>query len=148
MFLVDFVNWSPLTSIIVFSLIITVLLTFLYKVLMNQQKYKELKEKQKELQVKVRTEKDPQKLAAIQQEMMKVSMDNMKLTMKPMLITFIPLLAIFAGLKWIYMDATKVGNIIAWGAKLPIVGDGAGWFLCYVVFSFIFSLIFRKVFGL
>ena len=148
MFLVDFVTWSPLASMLIFSLVITALLTFLYKILVNQQKYKELKEKQKELQKRVREEKDPEKLAAIQQEMMKVSMENMKMTMKPMLITFIPLLLVFSGLKWLYMDAAKVGNIIFWGASLPIIGDGAGWLLCYIVFSFVFSLIFRKAFGL
>jgi len=148
MFLVDFVLWSPLVSIVVFSLVITFLLTYLYRVLIDQKKYKELREKQKDLQKKMKEEKNPEKLAEIQQEVMKTSMESMKLTMKPMLITFVPLLFVFAGLKWLYMDAAKIGNIIAWGAKLPIIGDGAGWLLCYIIFSFVFSLVLRKVFKL
>jgi len=148
MFLVDFVLWSPLVSIIVFSLIITAILTYLYKILINQKKSQELKERQKELQAKLKGEKDPAKLAGIQQEMMKISMDNLRLTMKPMLITFLPLLGVFAGLKWLYMDAAKVGNIINWGAKIPIVDTGGGWLFCYIIFSLIFSIILRKLFKL
>jgi len=148
MFLVKFVSWSPLFSIIIFSLVLTFLLTFIYKVLIDQQKYKQLKERQKELQEKAKSEKDLGKLREIQQELLKISMENMKLTLKPMFITFVPLLFVFMGLKWLYIDAAKIGNIISWQANLPIIGNGAGWFLCYLVFSFVFSILFRKIFKL
>lgn len=145
MFLVDFVNWSPLFSILIFSLIITFLLSLLYKILIDQKKFKELKEKQKELQEKIKQTKETEKLAELQKELMRTSLESMKLTMKPTLITLFPLLLIFAGLKWLYTSATNVGNIISWPWNLPLIGNGAGWLLCYIIFGFIFSLIIRKI---
>ena len=147
MILVDFVLWNPLISIITFSFIITLILTFAYKKFIPKEKMDSLKEKQKELREKLKENRDnPEKIQEIQKEMMDASMKSMKLTFKPMLITFIPLILIFYGLKMLYMNKAQVGNIIAWGKTLPIVGTGAGWFLCYIVFSFIFSLILRKLF--
>jgi len=146
-FLVSFVKWSPLVSMIVFSLAISIILTLLYRVLINQTKAKELKERQKALREEAKQNKgNPEKLAEIQKEMMQISSETMRMSFKPMIITFIPLLLTFGALKWLYMDAAKVGNIFYWGVNLPLIGDGGGWLFCYIVFSFIFSLILRKVF--
>jgi len=38
-----------------------------------------------------------------------------------------------------------VGDIIPWGADLPLVHTGAGWLLSYIIFSMIFSIILRKI---
>ncbi len=144
---VDFAQWSPLFSIIIFSFVITFILTFVYKKLIPKVKMDELKAKQKELREKMKENKDnPEKMSEIQKEMMEASMKSMKMTFKPMLITFIPLILIFYGLRVLYMDAAKIGNIISWGKSIWIVGDGAGWLLCYIFFSFVFSLILRKLF--
>lgn len=149
MILVDFVQWNPLISIIVFSFIITFFLTLLYKKLISQEKMNVLKAKQKELREKMKEHKnEPEKMAEVQKEMMQATMESMKLTLKPMLITFLPLLLIFYGLRKLYMDMVGVGNIISWGWSLPMVGDGAGWLLCYIVFGFVFSLVLRKLFKL
>lgn len=147
MILVDFVQWSPLFSIIIFSFIITFILTLVYKKLMLKGKMDELKAKQKDLREQMKENKDnPEKIQEIQKEMMDASMKSMKLTFKPMLITFLPLILIFYGLRTLYVDAANIGNIIVWGTSLPLIGDGAGWFLCYIVFGFVFSLILRKIF--
>ena len=146
---VSFVQWNPLISIITFSFMITLVLTFLYKKLINQKKMEELKEEQKELRGKLKENKDnPEKLAQIQKEMMQASMASMKLTFKPMAITFIPIILIIYGLRNLYMNMANIGNIISWGANLPLIGNGAGWLLCYIFFGFIFSLILRKLFKL
>lgn len=146
-FLVSFVKWSPLVSIMLLSLGITIILTWLYKVLTNQTRAKEIKERQKALREEAKQNaSNPEKLAEIQKEMMQISTETMKMSFKPMIITFIPLLLTFAGLKWLYMDAAKVGDIITWGVNLPIIGTGGGWFFCYIIFGFVFSLIFRKIF--
>ncbi len=138
-----------LISMIIFSFLITLVLTLLYKKFINKEKYDELKARQKELRQKIKESKnEPEKFAQLQKEMMQASMESMKLTMKPMLITFIPLLLVFGGLKWLYMDLAKIGNIFTWGVNLPIVGNGGGWLFCYIVFSLIFSLILRKKLGL
>ena len=143
--LINFVQAQPLPSIIVFSLLITSVLTFVYKKLTNQVRMKEIKDKQKELQKKAKEEKDKDKIMEINKEMMKLSSEMLKMSFKPMLITFLPLILIFTGLRSLYSEAA-VGNLVTWGTNLPLVGDGAGWFLCYIFFSFAFSLIFNKIF--
>lgn len=148
-FLISFVQWNPLISIIVFSFIITLILTFLYKKLISKEKMDELKGRQKELREKMKENRDnPEKLSEIQKEMMQASMASMKLTFKPMAITFIPIILIIYGLRNLYMNMANIGNIISWGANLPLIGNGAGWLLCYIFFGFIFSLILRKLFKL
>lgn len=149
-FLISFVQWNPLISIIVFSFIITLILTFLYKKLISKEKMDELKGRQKELREKMKENRDnPEKLSEIQKEMMQASMKSMKLTFKPMIITFIPILLLIYGLRKLYMDWANIGNIISFGgADLPIIGTGAGWLLCYIFFGFAFSLILRKLFKL
>lgn len=144
--LVNFVSWSPLVSIIVFSLLITAILSFLYKKLTDQKEFERLRNRQKELQQQMKDCKDQKKLAEIQKEMLQDSMASMKLTFKPMIITFIPLMFVFYGMKKLYMDLASVGNIINWPWNLPFVGDGGGWLFCYIAFSFIFSLALRKFF--
>jgi uncharacterized membrane protein (DUF106 family) len=148
-FITAFIQWAPLglpkglISIIVVSAILSFLLTWVYKLTINK-RYKEVTDRQKELNKEIRTTKDPAKMQEIQNEVMKLSMESFKMSLKPMIITFIPVIIIFAALKNWY-TAANVGNIIFWGTKLPIIDTGGGWFFCYVVFSFIFSLIARKI---
>ena len=147
-FITDFVLWNPLISIVVFSFVITFVLTFAYKVLTDQKKMKEIKEKQKELSARIKENRDnPQKMSELQKEMLQNSAQSMRLTLKPMLITFIPVILVFIWLSNTYKNA-EVGNIISWGASLPLIGNGAGWLLSYVIFSLIFSIILRRIFKL
>ena len=145
MFIIDFIKWSPLVSILVFTAIMTFLSTWVYKLTINYKRYKEINERQKQLRNEMKlSTKDPKKLQEIQEETMKLSMESMKMTFKPMIITFIPVVIIFGLLRQAYATA-GVGNIIYWGANLPIVKTGGGWFFCYVVFGLIFSFVFRKI---
>ncbi len=147
--LVNFVEWSPLLSIILFSFIISFLINWVYSLVMDKEKNKRLKEKQKELQEEIKKNKDdPKKLGEIQGEMMQNSSELLKMTFKPMLITTGPLLLIFYFLKTLYVEWAQIGNIIPWGKPIPIFGDGAGWFLCYIVFGMIFSILTKKIFKL
>ena len=143
-FLVSFAKEFPFLSITLFSLVLTFLLTWIYKKFTPQEELKRLRERTKELQQSVKQEKDPQKLAGIQKEMMQLSLEQMKHSFKPMLITFLPLILIFAGLKSLYTNA-GVGDIVGWGANLPLIGTGAGWFLSYVILSLVFNIIIRKI---
>jgi len=140
----EFVNAQPLISIIVFSLIITFVLTWLSKLLINQDKMKELKERTKQLQQNMKEEKNPDKLAQFQKEMLQISGEQMKMSFKPMLITYLPLILFWVFLKGLYTKA-GVGDLIHWGVSLPIIGTGAGWLLSYLIFCIIFSIILRKL---
>ena len=144
---VSFVQWSPLWSIIIFSAIISAALGFLYKKMINQKEFERLKNQQKELSKKANEHKnDAKKLAEIQKEMMDASVASMKLTFKPMIVTLIPVWFIFYGLQKLYTNMASIGNIISWPWNLPMIGTGAGWLLCYIIFSLIFGFILRKAF--
>ena len=142
MILQDFATSMPLLSIIVFSFIIALILTYTYKIFTKQEDLKRIKERVKELQNQIKNEKDQNKLLELQKEMLSLSGEQMRHGLKPMILTFIPILLAFAGLRSLY---TGVGDIIPWGADLPIIHTGAGWFLSYIIFSFTFSAILRKV---
>jgi uncharacterized membrane protein (DUF106 family) len=142
MFLNDFATNMPLLSIIAFSALIALITTFLYKILTKQEDLKKLKEKTKALQNEIKQEKDQNKLMGLQREMLALSAEQMKHSLKPMLITSVPILFVFAGLRSLY---SKVGDIIPFGTDLPIVHTGAGWFLSYIIFTLIFSAVFRKL---
>lgn len=140
----EFVKAQPLLSIMLFSAVITFFLTLIYKFLINQDKSKEIKARMKEMQEKSKNEKDVKKMAELQKEMLELSMQQMRMSFKPMLITFLPLILVFGGLRALY---SSTGDIISWGAKIPIFGTGAGWLLSYIIFSLIFGIIFRKILG-
>lgn len=143
-FLVDFVKWSPLISIIVFSLFVSIIINVLFYVVTDVKKLRANKEKQKQLQNRLKLAKDQKEQLEIQQEILTASSEMMKSSLKTTLVTFIPALLMFAFLKMLYMDWAEIGNIIYWGKDLWLIHDGAGWFLCYVFFSFIFSLFMQK----
>ncbi len=148
-FITAFIQWAPiglpkgLVSIIIVSAILSFLLTWVYKLTIDK-KYKEVTERQKELNKEIKTVKDPARMNELQSEIMKLSMQSFKMSLKPMIITFIPVIIIF-GLLRSWYAAAEIGNIFYWGANLPIVHDGGGWFFCYIVFSFVFSLLARKI---
>lgn len=142
----EFVKAQPLLAIIIFSLIITFALTYVYKILINQQKMKEIKERTKELQAKMKEEKDNSKLMILQKEMLQLSGEQMRLSLKPMIVTFLPLILVFAYLRGVYA-AAGTGHIINWGVNLPLFTTGAGWFLCYIFLSIVFGIIARKLMG-
>ena len=138
----NIIQAQPLLSIIVVSLIVTLILTWVYKLLIDQEKMKSLKEKTKELQKQLKTEKDTEKIMQINKEMLQMSGEQMKMSFKPMLITYVPLIVFWAFLRGLY---TGVGDLITWGFNLPLVGTGAGWLLSYLIFSIAFSMIWRKI---
>ena len=149
MFLKTFTESFPLISILLYSFIITLVMTWLYKRFSDQEAIKSAKEKTKSLQEQIKNEKDQTKIIQLQKDMLELSMEQMRHGMKPMLITFIPLIAAFAGLRYLY---TGMGNIMDWNFNIPIfckilpgICNGAGWFLSYIIFSMTFSVIIRKI---
>ena len=139
----EIVKLHPLISIIVFSFLITLLSTWVYKRFTDQAKMKEIREKMKEIQDRSKQFKDnPDKMMELQQEMMKLSGEQMRASMKITLITLIPFLIIFTYLKSLYVG---LGDLIVWNVNIPALGTGIGWFLSYVLFSILSSVLLRKV---
>jgi len=118
----------PKTSIILFSILITLLMTLVTKFFTDQKRMKELKEIQKQCQIKIKDAKgDLKTQTQIQSEMMSCSLEMMKYSMKPMLITFIPLLILIGFLRGVYS------------------GVFSSWIWWYIISGMVSSIVLRKI---
>lgn len=138
-----------LISILLISFFVTLFQLLIYKKFSNQERIKEIKEKQKKLQKEIKEiirnkDQNQTKLNELNKEMFELSSELMKLNFKPLIYTFIPLIIIFWLLKESYSKA-GITKIITWSWKLPLIGNGAGWLLCFIFFSLIFNLSLRKI---
>jgi len=89
-------NMSPFFAILVMALVISLLITLVYKFFTNQGEMKELKGRQKEFQKRLKDlRSQPQEMMKVQKEAMKVNMEYMKHSFKPTLITMLPIILIF-----------------------------------------------------
>lgn len=87
---------GPFWAILILSLVISVIITLVYKWVTNQELMKSLKLEQKEMQQKIKSLKDnPQEMMKVQKEAMKKNMEYMKHSFKPTLITLLPIIIIF-----------------------------------------------------
>lgn len=88
-----------LAVIVILSLIISIIVTLIYKYMTDQTMMKDLKMRQKELQKRMKAaKKEPDKLMKMQKEAMELNMKTMKQSFKPMILTFIPVIIIFGWL--------------------------------------------------
>ncbi len=91
-----FLKLGPLPTVIVLSLIVSLLMVFIYKWMTDQTKMKDLKTEIKKNQKQMKEfRKDPAKLMEVQKKVTKMNMTYMKESFKPTLITFIPIIIIF-----------------------------------------------------
>ncbi len=82
--------------VVIMALIITFLITLIYKFTTNQNLMKELKDEMKELQKEMKElRSDPQKMMEVQKKAMQTNMKYMSHSMRSMLFTFIPIILIF-----------------------------------------------------
>ena len=84
----------------IITLLVSLIVTVIYKYVTDQAMMKQLKEDLKQLQQKAKTHKgDSTKMMAVQKEMMDKNMVLMKHSFKPTLITFLPLILIMGWLQ-------------------------------------------------
>ncbi|MBN1156082.1 DUF106 domain-containing protein [Candidatus Woesearchaeota archaeon] len=80
----------------IITLIISLIIIFIYKAATNQERMKELREKLKKFQEDMKkSKKNPEKMMAKQKEMMEINMEMMKHSFKSTLYTFIPVIILF-----------------------------------------------------
>ncbi len=103
---------NPLMLIIVVSVLISVVMVFVYKFMTDQNLMKRLKEEIKELQSEMKTLRDnPSKMADVNKRAMETNLKYMMHSMKPTLVTFIPIILIFGWLNaHIAYDPLLVGQ--------------------------------------
>lgn len=89
-------NMSPFWGIFLLALVISLIITVVYKLVTNQNEMKRLKEEQKGYQKRMKELKSkPDEMMKVQKEAMKHNMEYMKHSFKPTLITMLPILLIF-----------------------------------------------------
>jgi uncharacterized membrane protein (DUF106 family) len=88
---------GPFWAILVLSLIISLLITLVYKYATNQNEMKRLKDEQKEYQKRLKElRSQPDQMMKVQKEAMKKNMEYMKHSFKATLITMLPIIIIFS----------------------------------------------------
>lgn len=124
-------------SVMVLSLIITLLITIIYKYTSNQKEMKNIRDKQKQYQKEIKELRhDPKAMMEKQKQAMKLTGSYFKYSMKPMLYTFLPIILIFGWMRAQFPPGTAV--MAVFGLKL-------GWLWTYIIFSIIFSTAVRKI---
>lgn len=114
-------NASPFLGILLLAFVLSLIITFAYKLFTNQDKMKALKEEQKAYQKRMKELRStPDEMMKVQKEAMKKNMEYMKMSFKPTLITMIPLLLIFG-----WMTAHLAYEPIYPGARFSVTATFA-----------------------
>ena len=137
MAIIEILQQSALLSIAGISAALALGSTLVYKYATDQALVKAIREEVKKIQEEMKTNKDnPQKVAELQNKAMPLNLKLMSQSFRPMLITIVPFILIFALLGKVY------GEIIV--IPLSFWEGHLGWVGVYVIFSLIFTTVFRK----
>ena len=136
--MVEIFGLAPLYFIAGVACLISLGFVIAHKYLSDQATMRELKKDLKKYQAQMKESKDnPEKMKEITSKSMKANMKYMKASMRPMMFTIIPIFIIFGWLK-----STLSGLVVIPLAFWP---GHLGWLGTYVLFSLIFTTLFRKV---
>jgi uncharacterized membrane protein (DUF106 family) len=123
------IETAPVLSLLIISAVVVLISTLITNWLTDQEHLRSLKARQKELNKKLKTAKPGEKIFdEIQTEMLQITGVMMKSQFKPMIVTLVPFLALFAWLRGVYV---------------PLMQNSWIWY--YLVFSIVFSVIYRKI---
>jgi len=137
MAIVEILQQNALLSIIGISAALAFGSTLVYKYATDQALVKAIREEVKKIQEEMKTNKDdPKKVAELQSKAMPLNLKLMSQSFKPMLITIVPFIIIFALLGRVYGDMIVI-PLSFWEGHL-------GWVGVYIIFSLIFTTVFRK----
>lgn len=129
-------NFNVNMGMVIISGIISLFIALIQKYTVDNDMLRELKKEQKILQEEMKKYKDhPEKLLELQKKQLEFLPKTMNLTMRPLVYTAIPIILFF---RW-FSDYFNAIN-----PPLKIFGFFT-WFWAYLVFSIIFSIIFRKI---
>ena len=105
------------------------------KYLTDQEVLKTIKEEQKIVQQEMKLARSsPEKSMELSKKSLELTMKAMPMTMRPLVYTVIPFVLF---LRWFQDYFTAAGN--------PKIFGFLTWFWAYLIFSILFSTIFRKV---
>jgi uncharacterized membrane protein (DUF106 family) len=143
MAIIQILQQNAFLSIVGISAALALGSTLVYKYATDQALMKAMREETKKLQDEMKLHKsEPQKLAELQSKLMPINMKMMAQSFKPMILTIVPFVLIFALLGKVYTTMTIVP--LPFHFPLSKLTTGLGWVGTYIIFSMIFTTVFRK----
>lgn len=130
-------KWNTTYGMLILVLIISLIIILFQKYGTDQETLRQIKKEQKEAREEMKKYKnDPEKLLEFNKKQMEKIPKIFEITMRPLIYTFVPLILFF---RWFYdfFSAPGMENFRFFGFL--------SWFWFYLIFSIIFSSIFRKV---
>lgn len=128
-------DWNVNLGIIIFSAVISIFIIIIQKYTTDQETLRSIKKEQKLLQQEIKQCKDqPEKMMELQKKQFAFIPKTFELTMRPIMYTSVPIIIFF---RW-FNDYFASNPVKIFGFL--------GWFWAYIIFSMIFTSVFRKVF--
>ena len=138
MAIVEILQQNALLSIAGISALLALGSTLVYKYATDQSLIKAVREEIKKIQGEIKANKeDPKQVAELHKKMTPLNLRIMTQSLKPMIITIVPFLLIFFVLKNTYEELGQIIPLSFWEGHL-------GWIGTYIIFSLIFTTVFRK----
>ena len=129
------INWNITWGMILIIIFISLATTLIQKYATDQKTLKELRKEQKLLQQEMKKYRDdPQKMLELQKKSFEFIPKTMKLSMRAFAYTAIPLILFF---RWFYDIFNAMDNPHFFGIF--------SWFWFYLIFTLVFSSVFRKI---
>ncbi len=133
----NLLDWNINYGMIIIVGIIMLIITLLQKYTTDNELLREIKQEQKMLNEEMKKYKDnPEKILELNKKSLELIPKTLDVTMRPTLFTFIPIILFF---RWF-------GDYFA-QHSVKIFGFFS-WFWAYLIFSIVFSIIYRKLFKL
>jgi uncharacterized membrane protein (DUF106 family) len=130
-------DWNITWGLIIVSFFISLIISMLQKYTTDQKLLKEIKVEQKFVQEEMKKYKGhPEKLLELQKKQMEFFLKTFDITIRPALYTSIPFILLF---RW-FNDYFVANPVKIFGFL--------GWIWAYLIFSILFSIVFRKLFKL
>lgn len=130
-------NYNILVGMFFLVIILSIMMTLVQKYLTDQETIKEIKKEQKKLQEEMKKYKNhPEKLMELNQKQFEFMGQMMKASMGSIVYTAIPIVLLF---RWLGDYFSQMPDFRFFGFM--------NWFWFYVIFSILFSSIFRKIFN-
>jgi len=128
-------NWNPNVGMILVAAIIGLIVILLQKYTTDQETLRAIKKEQKLLQEEMKKHKhDQEKFLELNKKQLELLPKTMDITLRPVIYTSIPIILLF---RW-FNDYFATNPIKVFGFL--------SWIWAYLIFSIIFTSIFRKVF--
>ena len=126
-------DWNKTYGMLLVVAVISLVLTLVQKYGTDQATLRELKKEQKLLQEEMKKFKDqPEKILELNKKQMEMIPKTFDITMKPLIFTFVPFILFFRWFQEYFLTGYRFFGFLSWF-----------WF--YILFSIVFSSIFRKI---